>query len=228
MNDLTPGTPTAPADFVPVEHRILGLDKRTIVPSLAVLLVAILFSVVIPSIDGAVKTDDPIAAGDVIDLDGKSLTFVPAKDWNLESGVRLGTIRSTVPAGSKTVLTNGETVVTVATGKFSGTPTELLRQVNKINKQLDALEGLGASSKRVSVTTRSGIVGVLDAYTTLERKGIVAAFVVPVPNQDAAPTSVGVEIVAVGSADSLKRDVDEIGEMIESLRLSPTSQGSAQ
>lgn len=118
--------------------------------------------------------------------------------------------------------------MTVATGKYKGTPLELLRQVNKVNKQLDAVQGLGSSSKRVSVTTRTGLVGVLDAYTALERKGIVATFVVPVPAEGEAPTSVGVEIVVIGSADSLKRDARAVGEMIESLKVAGTGQASNQ
>ena len=64
--------------WVPVEHRILGIDRRTIAPSLAVLAFMVLMAVVVPSIDDSVDYDDPIVAGDVMDLVGGTLTFVPA------------------------------------------------------------------------------------------------------------------------------------------------------
>lgn len=51
----------------PVEHRLLGLDRRKILPSLGILAIVIFWSSVIPAIDEAM-TSDEIEAGTVFEL----------------------------------------------------------------------------------------------------------------------------------------------------------------
>jgi hypothetical protein len=161
---VSPVGQPAPEGWVPVEHRLAGIDKRTIGPSLAVLFLAIFYGVVIPAIDHSVPYQEPVVAGDVIDLGGGELSFMPAVGWNLAKGVRVGNPRSPVPQTTLTQLTKGDTSFTVKTGKFNGSAKELLTQVDKVNTQLDDARGLGSSAKRINIATSTGSVGVGDVY----------------------------------------------------------------
>src|SRR6218665_2596803 len=79
--NVAPSSPLAPIEgHVPVEHRFLGLDRRTTPLALVLVAIAAVFLVVVPSIDRAVGWDDAIEAGDVIDL-GDGVTFVPPEGW---------------------------------------------------------------------------------------------------------------------------------------------------
>lgn len=220
MTSQSPSNQVPPADWVPVEHRFAGIDKRTILPSLAVLLLAIVYSVVIPAIDRSVPYNEPTAAGDVIDLGGGRLTFEPAPGWNLADGVRVGESRTSVPNTHLTRLTKGDTSFTVSTGAFRGTPTQLLNQVDKVNSELKDVRGLGSSTKRIKISTASGQVGVMETYTRQDNQGFVATFVIPTTGSGGTTSPVGVVITAVGSAESLTDDAQDIGTMIRSVMFS--------
>lgn len=73
--------------WVPVDRRWFGLDRTTILPAAIVLAVAIVMSIVIPQINDAVSYDDPVVAGDVMELQ-YGITFVPAPGWGITDGVR--------------------------------------------------------------------------------------------------------------------------------------------
>lgn len=228
MNTQPAKGSTAPTDWVPVEHRFAGIDKRTIVPSLAVLLLAVVYSLVIPAIDHSIPYHEPTAAGDVIDLGAGELILEPVAGWNLTKGVRVGRSRTPVPQTTLTRLTKGETSFTVATGVFRGTPSELLNQVDKVNSELKDVRGLGSSSERVKISTATGRVGVMETYTRLDNQGFVATFVIPTKGADGVITPIGVEVVAVGSAESLTDDAREIGAMVRSIRPSNSSEANSK
>ena len=78
-----------PTDRVPADQRILGIDKRTIWPGVVLLIVWFVWSQAMPWIDDQIKLDNPIVAGDVINLGFGEVTFVPAVDWDLLQGVLL-------------------------------------------------------------------------------------------------------------------------------------------
>jgi hypothetical protein len=205
--------PSPPAGWVPVEHRVLGIDKRTIAPALVVLGLLILLAFVVPAIDDAVPYDDPIRAGDVMDLVGGRLTFVPAEGWNRVDGSLVGEGSVEAP-GSASLLTMEDISVSITTGAFEGTPDELLDQINAVNEDLKDPRGLGASGARQTVTTDSGLVGVAETFTGLEQRGVTAAFVVDVDG-----TSVGVEVVVKGSVESMSDHFDRIVAMLDSIAL---------
>ena len=72
---------------VPVEHRFLGLDRRTFPFALVALAVWALWTVVVPWVDRQVSWDDPIRAGDVLRVTD-NVTMTPIAGWGLESGLR--------------------------------------------------------------------------------------------------------------------------------------------
>ncbi len=78
-----------PSDRVPADQRVAGFDRRTIWPGVVLLIVWALWAHVMPWINEQVEVDNPIVAGDVINLGFGEVTFVPAVGWELESGVLL-------------------------------------------------------------------------------------------------------------------------------------------
>lgn len=202
-----------PSDWVPVEHRILGIDRRTIAPALAVLAFMVLMAVGLPAIDESVDYDDPIVAGDVMDLVGGTLTFVPAEGWNRVDGSLVGE-GATESVGSVSTVVIEDITLSVTTGEFEGTPDELLDQINELNDTLQDPRGLGAAGPRQEVTTPGGLTGVAETFTGLDQRGVTGAFVVDVDG-----TSVGVEVVVKGSVESMSEHFEEIIAMLDSMSL---------
>jgi hypothetical protein len=198
---------------VPVEHRILGIDRRTIAPALAVLAFMVLMAVGLPALDESVDYDDPIVAGDVMDLVGGTLTFVPAEGWNRVDGSLVGE-GAAESVGSVSTVVIEDVTLSVTTGEFDGTPDELLDQVNELNDTLQDPRGLGAAGPRQAVTTPGGLTGVAETFTGLDQRGVTGAFVVDVDG-----TSVGVEVVVKGSVESMANHFEEIIAMLDSMSL---------
>lgn len=223
MNNVTdlqqrPEESPRPEDWVPVEHRILGIDKRTIAPSLAVLAFMVLMAVVLPNINESVEYDDPIVAGDVMDLVGGTLTFVPAEGWNRVDGSLVGE-GPAESVGSVSIVVVDDVVVSVTTGEFDGTPDELLDQINELNDTLQDPRGLGSAGPRQEVSTPGGLTGVAETFTGLDQRGVTGAFVVDVDG-----TSVGVQVVVKGSVESMSDRFEEITTMLDSMALQDDSQ----
>jgi hypothetical protein len=207
-----------PDDWVPVEHRILGIDKRTIAPSLAVLAFMVLMAIVLPNVDESVEYDDPIVAGDVMDLVGGTLTFVPAEGWNRVDGSLVGE-GPAESVGSVSTVVIEDVVLSGTTGAFDGTPDELLDQINELNDDLKDPRGLGSAGPREEVTTPGGLTGVAETFTGLDQRGVTGAFVVDVDG-----TSVGVQVVVKGSVESMSDHFEEITTMLDSMALQDDSQ----
>lgn len=67
------------ANPVPVEHRVLGLDKRKLGGTAAVLALVVLWAVLTPFIDSKIPYDNEVAAGQTFDV-GSGVTIVPRSD----------------------------------------------------------------------------------------------------------------------------------------------------
>lgn len=218
MTATTPPTPTVPPDeWVPVEHRFLGLDRRTIAPALLVLALAFICATVIPAIDSAIEADNPVRSGDELNL-GKGLTMVPAQDWNIVTGLRVGD-ETNAPATGATLpveLSNGTVTLKVVVGPFAGTPNALLDQINQVNTELDDIDQFATTGDRVSVTTAQGETGVVETFTGSDVGGKIAAFV---------HDGTGVEIVVVGLPEDMARHQDDIEAMVESIEATTTTDG---
>ena len=219
MTTATPPSETAaPPDWVPVEHRFLGLDRRTIAPALAVLALAFIFATVIPAINAAIKPDNPVRPGDVLNL-GNGLTLVPAQDWNIVKGLRVGDATNAPATGSAppVELANGSVSLRVLVGPFAGTPNALLDQINRLNTELDGIDQFATTGDRVSVTTAQGATGVVENFTGSAVDGKIAAFVYD---------GTGVEILVVGLPEDMALHQDDIQTMVDSLASTATKDGT--
>lgn len=211
--------PDVDDDFVPVEHRLLGIDRRTIPLSLVVIGLVLLTVVVLPGIGRLIRSEDLVQPGDQLALVGPDrLTISPPAGWDLAAGLRVGDV-DVVPLPNTAELSNEGVLLTVEAAAFEGTPTELLDRVADRNARQDDLLDLGSVSQRADVTLANGTVGAVEVYTGLDRKGIVMAFVVDPGNGQ----TVGVQITALGEADDLNQQLPAIAAMAESLTVRPTT-----
>lgn len=220
---LTPpsrGAPPGPQpdEWVPVEHRIAGLDRRTLPAAIGVLVLAFVYVWLLPAIDQMVENDDAVVAGEVFTLGG-GITFVPSVGWQVDDGVRVADGVDLGPGRGTAALTDGAVQFRALTGNFEGTPDELLDQINETNEALDDEQGFHVTSDTVTVTTDQGLTGVRETYTGTAGTGIIAAFVI-----DVGGTSVGVELTATAPELELVDHVEEIDGMIDSLSYEPVEE----
>jgi hypothetical protein len=203
-------------------QRVAGIDRRTVGPALLVLALAVLMSVVLPSIDNDTPYREAVHKGDVVDI-ADGVTLVPAAGWHLAGGVLAG--RTRTPAGSTgtTELVDGGVDFDVQAAPFAGTPSALLSRVNKINADLAHARGrTAATSDRYAVTTRQGVAGVAEDFAGVEKQGSIVAFVFQSRARSTGQsTGEGVEIVVSGARGAISRRRDAVVAMIRSLRTAP-------
>jgi len=189
-----------------VEHRVLGLDRRSFPPAVFVIAFFLLATVVIPRINDAVEWDDPVGAGEELALTD-TISFTPATGWNVESGFRVGEGGSNVSSGEATVAGEGVTF-DIVPDDFDGTAKELLAQVEKVtSRTYDPT--FKVASDPATTTTRSGEVGVIQTYNSVLGDGVIAAFVID---------GTGLKITAYGPPAQMRVAAQEIDDMIASIR----------
>ena len=194
---------------VPVEHRFLGLDRRTFPFAIAALAVWALWVIVVPWVDRQVSWDDPIRAGDVLRVTD-NVTLTPIAGWGLESGLRTRDRTSSgAKASGNVLLTNDGVQFAITSGPWKGTPAALLRQITKVTTTTSGDESLHFTAATRSIETEAGDAGVIEAFASGRASGLIAAFVFD---------GQGLEIQAVGPPEQLNSNVRDIAAMIASLR----------
>ena len=199
----------ARAARVPVEHRIFGLDRRTLPFALAAVAVWLLWTVVLPWVDGRIGWEDTIRAGERVQLTD-DVTFAPAPGWGLQSGLRTTDTTSSGTTSTKQVeVTNDGVIFVVQRGTWDGTPRALLDQITKITSTEAGRDGFHLSTSPTSIQTASGTDGVLEGFKTPRSEGLIAAFVFG---------DTGLQVQVVGAPAQLADRAEEIGRMISSIR----------
>lgn len=200
-------------------HRSTGIDRRTVKPALLVLALAVLMSIVLPSINSAAPYRNALHRGDIARL-ADGITLVPTAGWDLGSGALVGHTRSDVGSTSTTELIDGSVKFDVQTAPFSGTPAALLERVNKISAKLDHARGSGSATGEYPVTTRQGAVGVGEDFIGVNGQGSVVAFVFRAagPSTGRQATDEGVEVVVSGPKGAISRARGDVVAMIRSIR----------
>lgn len=194
---------------VPVEHRFFGLDKRTIPFAAAAAAIWLLWAIVLPQIDERIAWDDPIRAGQRIQVTD-DVTFAPAEGWGLLSGLRTTDVTSSGQRSAPQVaLTNNGVSFFVQRGDWDGTPRALLDQVTKITTTESGGDGFAVSTRPTTIETASGLDGVLEGFRSARVEGLIAAFVAG---------GQGIEVQVVGTTEQLNKHTDEIGRMLASFR----------
>ena len=203
-------------------RRSAGVDRRTVGPALLVLALAVLMSVVLPSIDSATSYRDQVDKGDVAAL-ADGLTLVPASGWDLATGALVGHTRSPVGTMSTTEVVDGSVELQVQAAPFDGTPSALLTRVNKIDS--DLAPPAGRRRRAVPPLCRQYAAGGRRCRRGLRGRpqaGDDRRVRVPLPrastSSDGEPAGEGVTVVAAGLTASISRRRDDIVAMIRSIR----------
>jgi hypothetical protein len=192
---------------VPVEHRFLGLDRRSLLPGLVVIGLLVLWTVVIPAVDDALSYDQQTRAGDVFLL-GPGLTMNAQPGWGVESGVLTSDDRLT-RQGAPVALTNGGVSLVVVPGPFSGSASALLSSIERVDRALRGDEAFHVSSDVATFHTNQGTRGVAQGYTTISGTGVVTALVYG---------DTGLKITFTGSSAAMAAQGEAVGAMIDSIR----------
>jgi hypothetical protein len=190
------------------------IDGRTVRPSLLVLALATLMSVVLPLINSVTPYRHPVHRGEIAELAG-GVTLVPAPGWDLGAGALAGHTRSPVGDTASTELVDGGVDFDVQAAPFSGTPSALLRRVQRISAELDHARGRGSAAHKYPVRTRQGVVGVGQDFVGVSRQGSVVAFVFALRGQRGGE---GVEIVVAGPKGPISRVRNDVVAMVRSIR----------
>ena len=177
MNSSLHGRRASPHHRVPVEHRLFGVDTRALWPAAIVLGIGLVWSIGLPLVNDAVAWDDPIVAGDSIDM-GDGVSFVPPVGWQLTDGVRVGEEPITgVTSNSSAQVSSGGAQIDATGGTFTGDANALMDQVTS-NLSADT-GGFTVTGSRGTLVTDSGLVGVSEPFTSTDGDGLVATFILP-------------------------------------------------
>lgn len=195
-----------PETWIPADQRKFGLDRRTIVPGLVVLILAAAISFVPNLVNEGVDYDDPVRPGDVIELT-KGVAFTPVQGWNITDGVRQGDSLAGGTYPSSAGLTDAGVTFDLKVADFSGTPDELLDQIRD-TQEAYGIESPVIENQTTAITTSDGHRGVMASYDGPKVDGVIAAF---------AGDGVGVQVVAVSPTTHDKRSTADVAQMIESI-----------
>jgi len=184
---------------VPVEHRVLGLDRRKLGATLGVLALIVLWAVIAPLIADAIPYDEEVAAGDAFVVGGE-VTIVPPVGWEVEPQTALedGTL----------VVHNSGLIATTTVGTFDGDLADLMAEVNE-GLDIDRI-----TRPQSSITTTEGSTGLIESFDGFNSHGTLAVF---------AEDGVGVTIEVHGPEPLFTRNADAIEQMIVSLQFGGTS-----
>jgi hypothetical protein len=190
---------------VPVEHRWLGLDRRTIRPAVGVLVLAAVWAVVAPAVDRIVPEDQRVEAGQVFGA-GNGVTVAPPTGWHVEAGIPVSAAPPTQSAPDGVEVTSGGTTVHVITARWGGTLRELLDRGTEILEDSED-GGWHVTGGEGPVRTMVGVTGIAAEWRSSERTGRVVAFLWD---------GVGVQIVIATSFEERLGHEEEIEAMVAS------------
>lgn len=206
----TPTIVVATGGRPPVEHRIAGVDRRTIVPGLIALLIIALWVYILPAINSSLSYTDQTRAGDVMIIGPKSTMGVPA-GWGIDAGLRVpDPSRIQSSANARTTLVNGAVAVQTQAGQWTGTPAELVKKTMKDSALLESQARLRLKGTPQTFTTSRGDHGVIQEYQTVNGQGAVAGF---------AENGVGITFTIAGNENVLTKKADDLGLMLRSINV---------
>lgn len=192
---------------VPVEHRWLGLDRRSLPYAAVALAVWVLWAFVAPAVDAAVPWTDQIRPGDVLRVTD-SVTMVPAVGWGLQSGLRTTDRPASGDRSADILLVTDGVRFGIRTGPWAGTPAGLLTQSTAILAAEVGVDQFAVVEGATTIRTGDGDVGVVEGFSAPTSEGLLGALVL---------AGTGVQIEVVGRPDQLAAHAREIAAMIDSI-----------
>lgn len=203
----TPGdAQRAPTDDRPREHELRGIGA-----AVGVAVLALLWMVVLPAVNEAVPADHEVTAGTVMNAD-HGVTIVPPVGWDIETGLVVtdGPQPSDVPPIR---LSSGSTTASISTVSWNDSLDALLARANKIHEETDE-SNWHIDHPTASVTTGSGVTGIVEVWDSPRRTGRLVVFV---------DDGVGVQIIVSTTHSEQIRDKDDIDAMVDSVKFDGSS-----
>jgi len=187
-----------------IEHRFLGMDRRLIAPTLAILGLIIFWAGVIPAINEATE-------GDPLDPDtpltvAEAVEFTPAEGWRPSA--------APVPSNSTLELFKDGTVFIVSPGAWDGTADELLDELeDEFNPTV--------TGDRAEFTLPSGLSGIGIDTTAYDEIGFLVALISDERFSAVDDRATGIRVEASSEIDFDAADQEDIAEMLSSMRVIP-------
>lgn len=196
----------AQAPRVPVEHRWLGLDRRSIGYALVAVGVIALWAWVLPWVDGRVTWDDTTGPDEALQVtDDVSMTVPPG--WGVIAGLRTtDETRGGQTSTKQDALVKDGVLFSVLQGSFDESPVRLLDQAQRITGA--STSGFEVAGEIRDVTTATGLRGVAQEFTYGTGIGSITTFVVD---------GTGIEIQVTGPRAQVGALQEETDAMIDSL-----------
>jgi hypothetical protein len=194
-------------DWVPVEHRWLGLDRRTFRAGLTSLIIALALIYGLPAVNAAIPWHNEIEAGQVLAL-GNGATAVPPVGWQLESGTLTGGNATNL----RVLLASGGATIELTGTSYDGSATAFLDQVKRADGDQPGVIG-----KRGTVTTGAGLVGVVESRTSPSGDGIDAAFKMATGTPEAVESAPALLVRVRAAAGQFERYQDDVAALLRSI-----------
>ncbi|TDW24514.1 hypothetical protein [Kribbella kalugense] len=203
-------TGQAPEGWVPVEHRWLGLDRRTFAAGFTALAVALLLIYGFQGLNAAIPWHNEIRAGQVLDL-GDGATAVPPVGWQLEHGTLTGGAGA-APTSLQILLASGGATIEIDGTTYDGSADAFLDQV--LRSEGDTAN---VSGSRGSLTTDSGLVGVVESSTGPSGDAIDVAFKMAVGTTESVDAAPALLVRVRTAAGQFERYQDEVAALLRSI-----------
>jgi hypothetical protein len=192
---------------VPAEHRVFGLDRRTLLPGLVVTGVFLVWVVLIPAINSALSYDQTTKAGDVFLL-APGVEMQAQQGWGVEKGLLASETTRSKSEGDGVLLVNGGVSFEITPGPYEGDVRPLLDSIDKVTAAAQSDEAFTVGGDVQSFETTEGHPGLLQTYTTKEGEGVIGALVYG---------ETGLQITAAGPSTEPESKLEEIAQMIASI-----------
>jgi hypothetical protein len=198
-------------EWIPVEHRLLGLDRRTFKPALIALVIGLVLIYGLQGLNAAIPWRNEIRAGQVLDL-GSGATAVPPVGWQLESGTLTGGAGA-VATSLEILLASGGAKIEIVGTTYEGSAAAFLDQVGR--SQGDSAR---VSSGQGTVTTDAGLVGVVKSQTGPSGDGIDVAFKMALGDSQAIDSAPALLVRIRTAAGQLEQYQNDVNALLRSIK----------
>jgi hypothetical protein len=148
-------------------HRriFLGLERQGLGWTLAIGAIALLLAVGLPVLDSAITTEDAPAAGSVTSV-GLGVRITPVSSWSVVA-------QSGGDPADQAQFTRSGALLTIRAASYSGTAQAAYE---RLAAAIDAEDGVQIASDPETVTTNSGLTGIVSGFASSTEQGYFAVF----------------------------------------------------
>jgi hypothetical protein len=158
----SPGTSTGAGG--PHRRIFLGLERQGLGWTLAIGAIALLLAVGLPVLDAAVATEDAPAAGSVTSV-GLGVRITPISSWSVVAQTE---------GSDRARFTRSGALLTIRAVSYPGSAQDAY---DRLAAAIDAEDGVQIASDPQTVTTNSGLTGIVSGFASSTEQGYFAVFV---------------------------------------------------